>query len=227
EVSNVLLTGGDPLVMSTSKLKDIVEQLMNISHIRIIRIGSKIPAFDPHRVIDDPSLTDLFREVATSSKKLYIIALFTHPRELTPQSSQCLQLLQQAGAITVNQTPLIAGVNSVPEVLGELLNLLSFNGTAPYYVFQCRPTLGNRVYSVPLQAAYRIFTTAQAKCSGLAKRARFVMSHATGKIEVIALDEGHIYMKYHHAVKACDDNRLMIFPSNEAAHWFDDYLTGE
>jgi lysine 2,3-aminomutase len=90
-------------------------------------------------------------------------------------------------------------------------------------MFQCRPTLGNESYALPLEHAYALFAEAQNCGSGLTKRARFVMSHTTGKIEVVGLSGGHIYMRYHQAANPADANRMLVFRSNRAARWLDDY----
>jgi lysine 2,3-aminomutase len=224
EITNVLLTGGDPLILSTARLRPIIERIRSVSHVKIIRIGTKMPAFEPQRITRDASLFDLIRTHSVGEKKIYIMAHFTHPSELTSESLECLDALQRAGAITVNQTPMIAGINDYPSVLAELLSRLSFCGVTPYYVFQCRPTLGNRSYAVPLETACQIFGRAQTLCSGLAKRARFVMSHATGKVEVMAVSEGFVYMRYIQAAASADENRFLIFRSDKGAYWLDDYL---
>jgi lysine 2,3-aminomutase len=225
EISNVLLSGGDPLVMSTNKLRSIVDPISSISHVKIIRIGTKVPAFEPQRVLADSSLPDLLREYGCGGRRIYIMAHFTHPRELTSEAIACMEALQRVGAITVNQAPLIAGINDDPVVLAELFNRLSFIGVSPYYIFQCRPTLGNKAYSLPLEHAYRIFSSAQGRASGLAKRARFVMSHLTGKIEVLGIANGFIYMKYHQIPQSAPEGQLMVYRSDENAHWFDDYAS--
>jgi KamA family protein len=225
EITNVLLTGGDPLVLSTTKLKPIIERIRDISHVKIIRIGTKMPAFAPQRIFRDASLLDLIRINSVGEKKIYIMAHFNHPRELTPEAMACIDALQHAGAIMVNQTPMIAGINDHPDILAELLSRLSFSGVTPYYVFQCRPTLGNKSYAVHLETACQIFRQAQARCSGLAKRARFVMSHATGKVEVMAATDRFVYMKYIQASATSNEGRFMIFQSNKDAYWLDDYLT--
>ena len=223
EISNVLLTGGDPLIMSTSKLEPIIQKLRAIPHVKIIRIGTKMPAFNPHRIVNDPSLMQLMETYSTPEGRIYIMAHFNHPRELTPIARQALDMLQKHGATTVNQTPLIAGVNDKMETLLDLFDELSFMGVPPYYVFQCRPTEGNSAYSAPLEESYQMFRAAQTRCSGLAKRARFCMSHVTGKIEVAALTEDQIVFKYHQAADARNRGRVMIFERNPDAHWFDDY----
>ena len=151
------------------------------------------------------------------------MAHFNHPRELTDYAVECIHLLQQAGGITANQTPLIRGVNDTPDILSDLFRKLSFIGAPPYYVFQCRPTLGNKTYTVPLERAYEIFEQARMRCSGLGKRARFVMSHSTGKIEVVGKTEQQIFMRYHRAANPEEKAKFMVFDCNPEAYWFDDY----
>ena len=223
EINNVLLTGGDPLIMSTSKLEPIIQKVREVEHVNIIRIGTKIPAFNPMRIYNDPSLAEMFRKYSTPEKRIYVMAHFNHPRELTPEAVRGLSFLLEAGAIVVNQTPMIAGVNDDPDVLAEMFNHLSYLGVPPYYVFQCRPTLGNRIYVTPIEEAFEIFETARTRCSGLAKRARFVMSYDTGKIEVVGLTEDNIYFKYLRAADEENDGRFMVYRRNPKAHWFDDY----
>jgi L-lysine 2,3-aminomutase len=137
---------------------------------------------------------------------------------------EAVGLLQKSGAIVNNQCPLIRGINDNPDILAELMRQLSFCGIIPYYLFQCRPTLGNRDYSVPIETAYTLVEEAKRKISGLAKRIRYVMSHATGKIEILAMDDTHIYMKYHRAADDSDSGKFMIYPRNPQACWLDDYI---
>jgi len=133
EINNVLLTGGDPLVLATSKLENIIRQLRQIEHIEIIRIGTKIPAFNPYRIINDPSLLEMIETYSTERKKIYVMTHFVHFKELTDVAVQSVHLLQKAGAMIANQTPLIRGLNDDPTVMGELLNKLSFIGATPYH----------------------------------------------------------------------------------------------
>ncbi|MCF8721249.1 KamA family radical SAM protein [Nitrospina gracilis] len=223
EINNVLLTGGDPLIMSTSKLEPIIRQVREIDHVKIIRIGTKIPAFNPMRIYNDDSLRAMFEKYSLPEKRIYVMAHFNHPRELTEEAVRGLNFLMRSGAIVVNQTPMIAGVNDDPQILSELMNRLSFMGVPPYYVFHCRPTLGNRPYTLPIEKAYEIFELARMRGSGLAKRARFVMSHSTGKIEIIGLSARNIYFKYQRAAENRNSSRFMVYRRNPEAFWFDDY----
>ena len=223
EITNVLLTGGDPMIMSTSKLAPIIQQIREIDHVKIIRIGTKIPAFNPYRILNDPSLHEMIRTYSTDEKKIYIMAHFNHPKELTAVAVKGLNKLMQSGAIVVNQTPLIKGVNDDPDILAELFNRLSFIGVPPYYVFLCRPTLGNEPFAVPVEKGYKIFEKARSKCSGLAKRSRLVMSHETGKVEVVGMSDGQVFFKYNRSVDIENDGKFLAFDSNPDAYWFDDY----
>lgn len=139
----MLLTGGDPLLMAASRLSPILEKLTRIGHVRIIRIGSKMTAFNPERISSDPELLALFMRTVQSGTQLYLMNRFNHPRELTPQAENALRLLAGASVMLTNQTPIIKVINDEPKVLSELFNRLSFLGVPPYYVFQCRPTRGH------------------------------------------------------------------------------------
>ena len=223
EITNVLLTGGDPFVLKPSKLENIIRELRDIEHVSIIRIGTKIPAFNPSRIVEDPALPEIIKKYSTDQKRIYIMTHFIHPRELTELAAKAVGLLQKAGALIANQMPLIRGVNDNPEVMAELLAKLSFIGAVPYYIFQCRPALGNKAYTVPIEEGYEIVERAKALVSGLAKRVRFVMSHSTGKIEIIGRTEEYVYFKYHRAAEDADSGRFMALVSNPEAYWLDDY----
>ncbi|MFA5553178.1 MAG: KamA family radical SAM protein [Phycisphaerae bacterium] len=223
EVTNVLLTGGDPLTLKTSKLKDIIRQLREIEHIEIIRIGTRVPAFNPYRIIDDPDLAEMIKAYSLEDKRIYVMTHFVHPKEITQQAIKAADILIKAGAVLANQTPLIKDVNDNPETLAKLFAELSFIGVPPYYVFQCRIASGNKSYTVPIERGYEIFEQARAMVSGLAKRARFVMSHSSGKIEIIGKTANKTYFKYHRAAQDEDSGLFLVCKSNPNAYWFDDY----
>ncbi len=224
EINNILLTGGDPLTLTTSKLESIVRQLREIEHVQIIRIGTRTPTFNPYRIIDDPDLLEMIENYGTERKRIYVMTHFAHPRELTDVAVKAVGLLQKAGAIIANQTPIIRGINAEPEVMAELLGKLSFIGATPYYIFQCRPALGNKAYTVPIEQAYEIIEQAKAMVSGLAKRVRYVMSHSSGKIEIVGKTEKLVYFKYHRVANDEDSGRFLAFKSNPDACWLEDYF---
>lgn len=223
EITNVLLTGGDALILSTNRLKEIINKLWEIEHVKIIRLGSKIPAFNPYRIIDDPKLLTMLANNIFPARKIYVMTHFNHPRELTKEAIKAINLLKEAGVLMANQTPIIRGINDSSKTLARLFKKLSFVGVPPYYVFQCRPAVGNKEYSVPIEEAYDIFEKAKARTSGLAKRASYVMSHASGKIEIVGKDAQNMYFKYRRAFNNADSGKFMVLARNPKAYWFDDY----
>jgi lysine 2,3-aminomutase len=223
EITNVLVSGGDPLMLATPKLEAIVSALREIEHVRIIRIGSKLPAYNPRRITGDPALLKMVSRYSTPDRRIYIMTHFDHPREMTAVARDAVAHLQQSGAVLMNQTPLIRGVNDNPVVLAELFNELSYAGISPYYVFQCRPSVGNKIYTVPVEESFRIFEQARSRCSGLAKCARFVMSHASGKIEVAGTTADEIIFRYNQAADPDNIGRVMVYARNPRAYWLEDY----
>ena len=222
EITNVLLTGGDPLMLPTARLVDIWERLSRIPHVGIIRVGTRMPVFQPWRILDDDELLAAISRISTPQRRLFFITHFDHPRELTGPATAAVDALLRAGAVCANQNPLVRGVNDDPVVLAELFRRLSFAGCAPYYVFQMRPTTGNKPYAVPIVRAFHIFEAAKRHVSGLAKRARFTMSHATGKVEVLIVDRDFIYLRYHRARDPLLDGRVLLFHRDDSAFWLDD-----
>ena len=221
EVTNVLLTGGDPLLMSTRRLVEIFDALRAIPHVRIIRLGSKMPAFDPYRVLNNPDLQAAFRTYSTPQQRLYLMAHFDHPRELTDVAIRGIDACIRNGVICVNQCPLIKGINDDPAVLAEMYATLSYIGCTPYYLFQGRPTAGNEPYEIPIVEGWQIFQQALRHGSGLARRARYCMSHETGKVEIMSIDNEHMYLRYHQAKFDNDVGRFFICRRDDNAYWLD------
>jgi len=223
EITDVLLTGGDPLTLETRTLEVILRQLREIDHVNIIRIGSKMLAYNPYRILNDKDLCSVLSRYSTPEKRIYVMAHFNHPRELNDVSIRAAHELQKAGVLVVSQTPILNGINSEPEIFTELFRKLSFAGISPYYIFQCRPSIGNRIFQVPVEHSYEIIQKSWKTCSGLAKRARFVISHATGKIEIVGKTAAQVFMRYHQSADPATIGKFMVFRSNPLALWFDDY----
>jgi len=224
EINNVLLTGGDPLVLATFKLERILKALADIPHVRIVRVGTKMLAVNPYRIINDTDLLKLFEWFnEETGKKLYVMNHFNHPRELTKEARRAIALVQRTGTTQTNQTPILRGINDSPDTLKELLEELSFVGVPPYYVFQCRPTAGNKTYSTRIEETIDLVEAVRMKVSGLAARVRYVMSHESGKIEILGKTGELVFFRYHRAADPENAGRFMVFKRNPNAHWFDDY----
>jgi KamA family protein len=223
EINNVLISGGDPLVLKTEILESFLEALAKINHINFLRFGSRVPVTLPAR-LNGPKILALFKKYSKSDKRLYVVTHFNHPREITSQSIRAVSNLIKAGVLLSNQTVLLRGVNDNSEMIASLMNRLVSIGVTPYYVFQCRPV--KRVkhhFQVPICDGVRIVEKAKANCNGHSKRFKYVMSHKTGKIEILGVMNGEIYFKYHEAKDR--ENLGVMFKRrvDEKAGWLDDF----
>jgi lysine 2,3-aminomutase len=225
EINNVLISGGDPLVLKTAILEKFLKVLSKIDHLSFVRFGSRVPVTLPARLCD-PKILALFKKYSKSNKRFYVVTQFNHPREITPQSIKAVSNLIETGVLLSNQTVLLRGVNDDPDTLAAMMNDLASIGVAPYYVFQCRPV--KRVkshFQVPICEGLRIIEKAKATCNGHSKRFKYVMSHKTGKVEILGIMDGEIYFKYHEAKDR--ENLGLMFKRrvNEEAGWLDDFPT--
>lgn len=125
----VILTGGDPLILSARRLRAITKELAAIDHVKVLRIHTRVPIADPARVT-----RDLVRAMNTKGKATYVAVHVNHPRELTPEARLACARLADAGIPLLSQTVLLAGVNDTPEVMRELMRSLVECRIKPYYL---------------------------------------------------------------------------------------------
>ncbi|MFD9195599.1 KamA family radical SAM protein [Streptomyces phaeochromogenes] len=189
DVSDVLLTGGDPMVMSTERLRSHVEPLLAVETVRTIRIGTKSVGYWPQRFVSDQDADDvlrLFERVVASGRTLAVMAHFSHPRELmTDVARQALARIRATGALVYGQAPVIAHVNDDADIWTELWRLELAQGVVPYYLFVERDTGPHQYFELPLADAFDIFRTAYRRLPGLARTVRGpVMSATPGKIVI-------------------------------------------
>ena len=161
-VREVILSGGDPLTLSNSRLEQILSALRAISHIEIIRVGTRMPVICPMRV--DPALSSLLRRFAP----LYLMTHFNHPRELTAESAQALALFVDSGIPVLNQTVLLNGVNNSALILQALFRRLVYLRVKPYYAFTCDPSPGTDHLRVSLREVRDLQKQLWGTLSGLA-----------------------------------------------------------
>jgi KamA family protein len=191
EVTDVLVTGGDPLVMNNTLLRRNIEPLLGegLEHITSIRIGTKALSYWPYRFTTDRDADDLlrlFEDVRRSGRQLALMAHFSHPRELgTGVVRDALRRVRDTGAVVRCQAPLIRHINDDSEVLAEMWREQIRLGTVPYYLFIARNTGPRSYFEVPLAKAFEMFSDALARVSGLARTIRGpIMSAAPGKVLV-------------------------------------------
>ncbi|MFE0644605.1 KamA family radical SAM protein [Streptomyces sp. NPDC058877] len=194
EVSDVLITGGDPMVMTTERLRRHVEPLLGVESVSTVRIGTKSVAYWPHRFTTDQDADDvlrLFEQVVAAGKQLAVMAHFSHPRELeTTSARRALARIRATGAVVYCQAPLIARVNDDAATWSELWRAELAAGAVPYYLFVERDTGPYEYFKVPLARAVGIFQDAYRTLPGLARTVRGpVMSATPGKVVVDGVQE--------------------------------------
>lgn len=136
QVRDVLLSGGDPLLLSDSMLEWLLSELKVIPHVQVIRIGTRVPVVLPQRIT--PHLVKIIKKY----HPVWVNTHFNHPREITATSIRALRLLADAGIPLGNQTVLLAKVNDCPRVMKALVHKLVENRVRPYYLYQCDPAQG-------------------------------------------------------------------------------------
>ncbi|WP_434419621.1 KamA family radical SAM protein [Nannocystis pusilla] len=191
DVTDVLITGGDPLVMRTAALRRTIEPLLEarLPGLTSIRIGTKALAYWPFRFTTDADADDLlrlFEEVTERGMHLALMAHSSHPRELeTPAAATAIRRVRSTGAVIRCQSPLIRRVNDDPRVWAQLWRAQVRLGAVPYYMFVERDTGPKEYFKVPLARALTIFSDAQRQVSGLCRTARGPSMSATpGKVVV-------------------------------------------
>ncbi|MEU7576088.1 lysine 2,3-aminomutase [Streptomyces sp. NPDC041068] len=189
EITNVLFTGGDPMVLSPAVLRRYVEPLLALDQIESIRVGTKVLAFWPRKFVSDPGADDLLRlleQVVAAGKNMALMAHFSHPRELAPPVvEQAVARIRDTGAVIRTQAPLIRTINDDARVWASMWRRQVRLGMVPYYMFVERDTGPVDYFAVPLARAYRIFRDAYADVPGLARTVRGPSMSATpGKVAV-------------------------------------------
>jgi len=222
QINNALITGGDPLVLENEVIEQLLSILSDFPQLKFMRFGSRAPVTFPSRFEDDELLRILSR-YSRPDRRIYVVTQFNHPKEITKQSIKAVDNLIKSGVIVNNQTVLLKGVNDNPMTLANLLNRLVSIGVNPYYVFQCRPV--KRVkqhFQLPLCRGIEIIEKAKEHCNGHSKRFRYIMSHRTGKIEILGIFDDAIYFKYHQAKNRKKLGKIFKRPVDENACWLDD-----
>jgi lysine 2,3-aminomutase len=162
EIRDVLLSGGDPLLLPLERLNMILSRLRAIPHVEVIRIGSRAPVFLPQRV--DEKLISVLRKY----HPLWINIHFNHPKEITPEVEHALANLADAGIPLGSQTVLLAGVNDCPNIILNLVQKLVKNRVRPYYLYQCDLVHGAGHFRTPVAKGIEIMESLRGHTSGYA-----------------------------------------------------------
>jgi lysine 2,3-aminomutase len=161
-IREVILTGGDPLMLSPRRLGSILQTLAGIPHIELLRIHTRVPAADPARV------TDALAAAMEVETPVWLVVHANHAREFTPAANTALRRIQAAGVPSLGQSVLLRGVNDSPEALEDLFRAMLRARVKPYYLHQLDPAPGTARFAVPIEEGQRILRALRGRLTGLA-----------------------------------------------------------
>ena len=160
EVRDVLISGGDPLVMSDERLEHVISELRKIPHVEIVRIGSRTPVVMPQRIT--PELCAMLKKY----HPIWLNTHFNHPREVTEESARACAMLADAGIPLGNQSVLLAGVNDCVFTMRKLMHELVKMRVRPYYIYQCDLSMGLEHFRTPVSKGIEIIEALRGHTSG-------------------------------------------------------------
>jgi lysine 2,3-aminomutase len=183
QIRDVLLTGGDPLTLKDFSLEKIISRLRQIPHIEIIRIGSRYPVMLPQRI------TKEFCEMLEKYHPVYLNTHFNHPKEITPEAAERVDMLLRHGVVVQNQTVLLRGINDDVETMGSLLTGLLHIRVRPYYLYHCDNATGVSHFATSIEKGHEILRGLVGYITGFAIP-QYVLTTPLGKIP---LNENNLY----------------------------------
>ena len=233
QVTDIVLTGGDPLFMSSNQLKKYLLPLLHpdFSHIKNIRIGSKAITYWPSRFLHDTDATtllNLFENLVDAGKHVTLMANINHPREIKPAvTRQAIREIRCRNVEIRTQSPLLRDINDRIDILKDLWETEVELGCIPYYLFIPRNTGPRHCFEVPIHRAFRLFQKVYQNVSGLVKTIRGpVMSMKHGKIHVIGItnigDQKRFVLEYIQAREPSLIRTPFFARFNPEATWFND-----
>ncbi len=161
EIRDVLVSGGDPLMLSDKELDGLLSRLRSIPHIRTVRLGTKMPAVLPSRITNELA-------AILAKYRIWLQLHFVHPDELTGETTRACNTLAEAGVPMVSQTVLLKGINDDADTLADLFYGLLERRVKPYYLFQCDPVTGSSAFRTPVERGLQLIRELQGRVSGLA-----------------------------------------------------------
>ncbi|MBE0580479.1 lysine-2,3-aminomutase-like protein [Devosia sp.] len=164
EIWEVILTGGDPLVLSPRRLREIMARLAGIDHVRIVRFHTRVPVVEPERI--DPGMVDALR---ASGKTTYLAVHANHPREFTPEARAAIARLADGGIVLISQSVLLRNVNDDVGTLASLMKAFVENRVKPYYLHHPDLAPGTGHFRVSIDEGQRLVTALRGRISGLAQ----------------------------------------------------------
>jgi lysine 2,3-aminomutase len=162
DIWEVILTGGDPLVLSPRRLAEIMRRLAAIDHVKIVRFHTRVPVVEPERIDDE-----LIAALKASGKMAYVALHANHPRELTPEARAACARLVDAGIVMVSQSVLLKGVNDDPDTLAALMRAFVETRVKPYYLHHPDLAPGTSHFRLSIEEGRALLSSLRGRISGL------------------------------------------------------------
>jgi len=162
KIRDVLISGGDPLTLEDEALEDLIQKIRSISHVELLRLGTRIPVTLPQRITD--KLVNIFKKYAP----IWMSIHFNHPKEITKRCKIACDMLSEAGVPLGSQTVLLKGINDRPYIMKKLVHELLQIRVRPYYIYQCDPVRGTQHFRTPVAAGINIMEKLRGHTSGYA-----------------------------------------------------------
>lgn len=233
EITDILFTGGDPMIMKTSKIKEYVDALLDadLPNLQTIRFGTKALSYWPFRFTqaeDSEDLLNVFRSIVDAGKHITIMAHFNHYAELkTTALKTAIKAIRSTGAVIRTQSPIMKNINDSAEVWSRMWKEQVRLGCIPYYMFIARDTGAQRYFAIPLVKAWEIYRNAIKVVSGIARTARGPsMSAEPGKVHLVGITTvNHQKVMVLNFIQGRDPDwvdRPFLAKYNENAIWLDE-----
>lgn len=231
EITDVLITGGDPMVMKAKVFAAIVDEIIKVETVRTVRIGTKSVAYWPHRFVTDADADEMlqqFERIAEAGKHVAIMGHYNHPVELsTDIAEEAVRRIRSAGGNIRMQSPIIRHINDDPRAWAQLWRRGTQLGCIPYYMFVERDTGAQRYFELPLVRAWEIFREAYQRLPGTARTVRGPsMSCFPGKCHILGVTEvggqKAFILEYLQARDPSLVRQPFFAKYDETATWYDD-----
>ncbi|HOK39945.1 MAG TPA: KamA family radical SAM protein [bacterium] len=205
EIRDVLISGGDPLTLLDEHIEYLLYNLYKISHIEIIRIGTKVPVVLPMRI------TKELVKVLKKYHPLWMNIHFTHPDEITPEVSNACAMLADAGIPLGSQTVLLKGINDDVETMKKLVHLLVKNRVRPYYIYQCDPIIGSKHFRTSIEKGLEIIKGLRGHTTGFAVPT-YVIDAPGGGGKIPLLPQYYIGKENNNIILKNYEDKIFIYP---------------
>lgn len=195
DIHEIVFSGGDPLLLSTNRLKQLIDRSLRIPHIQLLRFHTRMLSFAPMRIDEE------LASILNIDTPVFIVTHFNHPQEVNEQTIKAIKLLQQSGVVLLNQAVLLKGINDNEATLKELFMCMARLKIRPYYMHQCDMVMGSSHFRVPLRRSLELMAGLRGRLPGHCLPTLVVdIPGGHGKVPlvkspIIREDDTHVYLQ--------------------------------